>query len=124
MKTFINSIAVIVFIIQFLSFILNAFCMQKAEDTLTILRNGFVFFSYFCSDIIVFVFILFYNFDFVFLKKKILNLIVFLVVIPAGYIHVWQIIRQRDFFLSSSILILFDIYIIYRISQNIILKRQ
>lgn len=98
--------------------------MQKAEDTLTILRNGFVFFSYFCSDIIVFVFILFYNFDFVFLKKKILNLIVFLVVIPAGYIHVWQIIRQRDFFLSSSILILFDIYIIYRISQNIILKRQ
>ena len=119
MKTFIiNTIAVIAFYIQLFSFVLNVFCMKAPEDDMDVLWNYFVIFLYSCSVIAVIIFILFYNFEFKFLKNRILDSLILLVVTFGGYIHIWQIAVQRDFIISSCLLALFDIYIIGKIIQN------
>lgn len=124
MKTIINIIALIAFIIQSLSFVLNVLCMKRPETDMAILWNYFVILLYSCSDIIVLVFILYYNYNFKILKHKVLNYLVILIVMLAGYIHVWQIIVLRDFILTSCVLILLDIYIANKNIQNIIKKRE
>lgn len=119
MKTFIiNTIAVIAFYIQLFSFVLNVFCMKAPEDDMDVLWNYFVIILYSCSVIAVIIFILFYNFEFKFLKNRILDSLILLVVASGGYIHIWQIAVQRDFIISSCLLALFDIYIIRKIIQN------
>lgn len=122
MKKFVNTVAIIAFIIQSVAFVLNIFCMKKPEDNIAILWNYFAILLYLCSDIIVLVFILYYNYDFKMLKNKVLNFLIILTVMLAGYIHIWQIIVLRDFILTSCILVLFDIYIANKNIQNIINK--
>lgn len=123
MKTFINTIAVIAFIIQSLSSVLNVLCMKKPEDDIAVLWDSFAILLYSCSDITVLVFILYYNFDFKILRNKMLNFLVILIVMLAGYIHVWQLIVLRDFIITSCILVLFDICIASKSIQNIIKKQ-
>lgn len=124
MKTFINTVAVIAFAIQSVSFVLNIFCMKKPEDDMAFLWDYFAILLYSCSCLIVLVFILYYNYNFKIIKNKVLNSLVILVVMLAGYIHVWQIIVLRDFVLTSCILVLFDVYIANKNIQNIIKKRE
>ena len=124
MKTFINIIALIAFIIQSLSSVLNVLCMKRPETDMAVLWNYFVILLYSCSDIIVLVFILNYNYNFKILKLIVLNYLVILIVMLAGYIHVWQIIVLRDFILTSCVLVLLDIYIANKNIQNIIKKRE
>lgn len=124
MRTFINTVAAIAFIIQTLSFVLNIFFMKKPENDMAVLWNYFAILLYSCSDIIVLVFILYYNYNFKILKNKVLNSLVILVAMLAGYIHVWQIIVLRDFILTSCILVMLDIYIANKNIQNIIKKRE
>lgn len=122
MRILINSIMAIVFVMQVLSTMLNAFNMQKSDDAWIIVRNCFIFVSFICSDIIVIVFVLLYNFDFEFLKKKTVNCILFLISVIAGCVHIYQIVGLKDFFVISCLLILIDMYVICRIVQNAISK--
>ena len=87
---------------------------------MAVLWDSFAILLYSCSDITVLVFILYYNFDFKILRNKMLNFLVILIVMLAGYIHVWQLIVLRDFIITSCILVLFDICIASKSIQNII----
>ena len=120
MRMFINSIAIFAFILQAIFSTLNALNMQSTENIWIYLWNEFIFVSFICSSISVLIFILLYNFNFKFLKNRILNTLLLVIVLFAGFIHIWQIIELKGIFLNSCVLVLMDIYIVCKIIQNVV----
>ena len=78
--------------------------MQSTENIWIYLWNEFIFVSFICSSISVLIFILLYNFNFKFLKNRILNTLLLVIVLFAGFIHIWQIIELKGIFLNSCVL--------------------
>lgn len=68
MRIFINIIAIIAFIIQSFSFVLNVLIQKKPESTIDSLYSYFVVIASLCSVLVIVLFVLLYNFDFKFLK--------------------------------------------------------
>lgn len=120
MRMFINSIAIFAFILRGIFSTLNALNMQSTENIWIYLWNEFIFVSFICSSISVLIFILLYNFNFKFLKNRILNTLLLVIVLFAGFIHIWQIIELKGIFLNSCVLVLMDIYIVCKIIQNVV----
>ena len=120
MRMFINSIALFAFILLAIFSTLNALNMQSTENIWIYLWNEFIFVSFICSSISVLIFILLYNFNFKFLKNRILNTLLLVIVLFAGFIHIWQIIELKGIFLNSCVLVLMDIYIVCKIIQNVV----
>lgn len=123
MKIFINIIAGIAFIMQSVSFVLNALIQKKPECAINSLYSYFVVTAFFCSVLVVVLFVIMYNFNFKFLKIKILNCFFFFLVGLLGtYIHIWQLFMHHDFVLISFVLLLYDIYIFCKILGNLLVK--
>lgn len=122
MKIAINTIAVIVLSVQFFSFAFNALNQKKPESTLDFLCNYFNFIALLCSLLSVVIFIALYNFNSKFLKKKLLNYIMLIIVLLGIYVHVTQIFVLNDFVLTSCVLLLFDYYIMRNILNNLFFK--
>ena len=120
MRMFINSIAIFAFILQAIFSTLNALNMQITENFWIYIWIEFIFVSFICSCISVIIFILLYNFNFKFLKNRILNTLLLVIVLFAGFIHIWQIIELKGIFLNSCVLVLMDIYIVCKIIQNVV----
>ena len=99
---------------------MNILNMQSTENIWIYLWNEFIFVSFICSSISVLIFILLYNFNFKFLKNRILNTLLLVIVLFAGFIHIWQIIELKGIFLNSCVLVLMDIYIVCKIIQNVV----
>lgn len=114
MKIFINVIACIVLIIQFLVACINGLIMQEPKTIVETLYNEFILISYFCSFAVVPVFILTYNFKYKYLESKIINFIFLVVVLFAAYIHLYQIFVQKDVMLTSCVLLLIDCYVVFK----------
>lgn len=119
MRIFINVIACITLIIQFLVAGINILVMQKPETVMEALYNDFIFISCFCSFAVVPVFILIYNFKYKYLESIIINFFFLVVVLFAVYVHLYQIFVQKDVMLTSCVLLLIDIYIIFKSVETI-----
>lgn len=122
MRIFINIIAIIAFIMQSISFVLNVLIQKKPECTIDSLYSYFVVTAFLCSVLVVVLFVILYNFDSMFLKIKILNCFFFLVGLLGTYIHVWQLFMHNDFVLTSFVLLLFDFYVFRKIVGNLLRK--
>ena len=120
MRIFINIVAIIAFVMQSVSFVLNALIQKKPECTRDSLYSYFVVTAFLCSVLVVVIFVIMYNFDFKFLKNKNLNCFFCLVGLLGAYIHIWQLFMHNDFVLISFVLLLFDIYVFYKIQGNLI----
>lgn len=118
MRIFINIIAIIAFVIQSFSFVLNVLIQKKPESTIDSLYSYFVVIASLCSVLVIVLFILLYNFDFKFLKTKILNCFFCIVGFLGTYIHIWQLFIHNDFVLTSFVLLIFDIYIFCKILSS------
>lgn len=118
MRIVINIVAIIAFVMQSISFVLNALIQKKPECTKDSLYSYFVVTAFLCSVLVVVLFVIMYNFDFKFLKNKILNCFICFFVLLGTYIHIWQLFMHNDFVLISFVLLLFDIYIFYKIRGN------
>ena len=122
MRITINIVAVIAFIAQLLPFAFNALNQEKTESTKEALYDNFMFLAYFCSWVSVVIFFILYNFNYKILKNKILNSVFLLIVLLGIYVHLSQIIVQSDFIIISSILLLFDCYVIRKVVGNLFFK--
>ena len=118
MKILVNTIALIALTVQFVSFVLNAFTMKEPETVMESLYNDFIFISFLCSDIIVIVFILLYNFRYKFLAYKVSKFIFIVIAVLAAYAHLWQLFVQKDLIVISSVLLLIDGYVIHKALGN------
>ncbi|MPM24145.1 hypothetical protein SDC9_70626 [bioreactor metagenome] len=118
MKIVINTIAVIVLSVQFFSFVFNALNQKKPESTLDSLCNYFNVTALLCSLLSVVIFIALYNFNSKFLKKKLLNYIMLIIVLLGIYVHITQVFVLNDFVLTSCVLLLFDYYIMRNILKS------
>lgn len=93
--------------------------MRKPATLSETLFNDFVFISSLCSFIAVLIFILIYNFSNRFLKNKIANLFFLYIVFYAAYVYLYQIFLQKDFILTSCILLPIDCYVAYKSIKNL-----
>lgn len=118
MKILVNTIAFIAFIVQFLSFVFNAFTMKEPGTTMESLYNDFIFISFLCSGIIVLVFILLYNFRCKFLTYKVSRFFFIVIAVIAAYAYLWQLFVQKDLILMSSVLLLIDGYVVCKALGN------
>ncbi len=118
MKILVNTIAFIAFIVQFPSFVFNAFTMKEPGTTMESLYNDFIFISFLCSGIIVLVFILLYNFRCKFLAYKVSRFFFIVIAVLAAYAHLWQLFVQKDLILMSSVLLLIDCYVVCKALGN------
>lgn len=119
MKIVVNTIAIIALFIQFAYSAFNMLSMQKPITSNDMLYNYFLLVALPCSDIIVIVFLLLYNFDYIFLKNRIINVLFLIIGILAMYIHVYQLFILNDLILSSIVLLLIDSFVFYRIIKKI-----
>jgi hypothetical protein len=115
MKIFINTIAGIAFIGQLIAFIFNGLTLQKLESIVDELFNYALFAGYLCSLLSVAFFVIIYNFNLCFLRKKMINILFLAIVLLGGYVLISQLFVQHDFILTSCLLLLFDIYIVRRV---------
>lgn len=111
MKILVNTIAGIIFIIQFMSAVFNACIMRKPANFMEKIIDDFIVISCFCSVTIVIVFLLMYNRTCKCIKGKTANIIIMFFVLYAAYVHLAQIFIQHDFIWSSCILLLIDCYV-------------
>lgn len=118
MKLLINIIAFIAFIIQFVFSVFNVLIMKKPETLNDTLYNDFIFISFLCSNIVVFVFFLLYNFKYKFLKNIVMNIVFLIIVILAAYIHIYQLFVLNDMIFTSCVLLLVDSYVVYSILKH------
>ena len=110
MKIIINTIAFIAFIMQFISFVFSALNQKKPQSVIESLHNDFVFIASFCSLFVVVIFVVQYNFDFKFLKQKFPNCIFLMIVLLGMYIHIVQLLTQKELIPISFTLLVFDFY--------------
>lgn len=122
MKILINIIAFISFGAQFVAFIFSALNQKNPQSTAESFYNDFVFIAYLCSLFAIAIFVILYNFDYKLLKKKTLNILFLMIVLLGIYIHLSQLLLLNDFMLLSCILLLFDIYSIYKIQSCLFSK--
>lgn len=73
MRVLINIISSIALIIQSVFSVFNVLIMKKAETLYETLYNDFIFTSYLCSNIVVLVFLLLYNFKYKCLENRLMN---------------------------------------------------
>lgn len=116
MKTFINTIAGIVFMVQTIASGFNILTLKKPESTLEALHNHFTLTAYLCSLLSVVVFVLVYNCKFSFLRKKITNMVFVIIVLLGCYINFSQLFITHDLIASSCVILIFDGYIIRKSS--------
>lgn len=117
-----NTIAVIAFVIQSIFVVFNVLIQKKPESATNTMYNDFVAIAFFCSALVVVLFVILYNFNFEFLKNKNLNYLFCLVSLLGTYIHFWQLFTHKGFALLSFVLIIFDLYVFYKISRNLMQK--
>jgi hypothetical protein len=115
MKTFINIVAFLVFIVQIISFFLNALNLKSPDNATESLYNGFVLTAFICSLLSIAVFVIFYNCNFRLIKNTIFNIISLVIVLLGGLRNLLQLFVLHDFIFSSCISLLFDSYVIYKI---------
>lgn len=112
MKIVVNSIALITFVAQSLSFVLNVLALRKQECFTDSLYSYFFILSFLLSLITIIVFAVLYNFNYLLPKKKVLSYVLITIVIPSIYIHIWHVLILKDFIITSCLSMLFDYYII------------
>ena len=78
-KIFINTIAILDCIVQFIPFIFSALNQNRPEHTIDVLYHYFQFTAYLCSLLAIIIFVVLYNFDAKALKNKWLNSIFLLI---------------------------------------------
>lgn len=113
-RILITTIAGMALITQAVAAFFDIFTMRKPVTLSESLFNDFVLISSLCSFIVAAIFILIYNFRSRFLKNKIVNLFFLYIVFYAAYVYLYQIILQKDFILTSCILLPIDCYIAYK----------
>ena len=119
MKIFVSVFAVIVFVAQSISFVLNALNQKLPANTMESLYHDFVLFAYSCSLLTIVIFEILYVFNFNSLKNKGLNILFLMIVAPGIYIHVGQFFVLNSFKLTSCALLFFDSYILCKILNNL-----
>lgn len=122
MRILINIVAIIAFIAQILPFAFNALNQERAESAKEALYDHFMLFAYFCSLVTVVIFVILYNFNYKILKNKLVYCFFLFIVLLGTYIHLSQLIEQNDFIIVSSILLLFDCYIVRKIVCSLFFK--
>lgn len=120
MRVLINIISSIALIIQSVFSVFNVLIMKKAETLYETLYNDFIFTSYLCSNIVVLVFLLLYNFKYKCLENRLVNVFFLIIVILAAYIHIYQLFVQNDLILTSCVLLIVDIYVAHGIWKNLL----
>lgn len=120
MRVLINIISSIALIIQSVFSVFNVLIMKKAETLYEALYNDFIFTSYLCSNIVVLVFLLLYNFKYKCLENRLMNVFFLIIVILAAYIHICQLFVQNDLILTSCVLLIVDIYVAHGIWKNLL----
>lgn len=113
-RILITTIAAIALIIQAVAAFFDIFTMRKPVTLSESLFNDFVLISSLCSLSVAAIFILIYNLRNRFLKNKIVNLLFLYIAFYAAYVHLYQIFLQKDFILTSCILLPIDCYIAYK----------
>ena len=120
MRIFINIVAIITFVMQSISFVLNVLIQKKQGCTIDSLYSYFMVTAFLCSVLVVILFAIMYNLYCKFLKVKILNYFFCLVSLLGTYIHIWQLFIHNDFVLTSFVLLLFDLYVFRKIVGNLL----
>lgn len=118
MRELINIIALFALFVQSISCVLNCLTMPMPTTRGESWYQYFIFTSYLCSCIVVFVFFVIYNTNNCLVKNKIINILFLILVILAMYVHISQLFVLQDFILTSIILLLIDGYVVYRIWKN------
>ena len=118
MRELINIIALFALFVQSISCVLNCLTMPKPTTRGEFWYQYFIFTSYLCSCIVVFVFFLIYNTNNCVVKNRIINILFLILVILATYVHISQLFVLHDFILTSIVLLLIDGYVVYRIWKN------
>lgn len=113
MRIVINIIALIVFVAQSVSFVLNALTLRKPECVTDSLYNFIFIIAFLSSLIAIIVFAVLYNLKFLLHKKKVLSYSLITIVILSIYIHIWHVLILKDFIMTSCVSLLFDYYIIH-----------
>lgn len=122
MRLFINTIAFIVFILQFFVFVFSVLNLKKPENAIETLYNYFVFSAFLCSLITIAVFVIQYNCHFKLLKKKVLDSFFLIIVMIGMYVPIAQLWIFNDFILTSCLLLLIDCYVMGIILSNLFSK--
>ena len=122
MRITINLLALIVFVVQIISFVFNVLTLKKPKCTADALYNCFIFTAFLCSLLTVVIFVVQYNFNAMLLKKKSVNCLLLIIVMLGTYIHISQLFILNDFIIPSCILLLIDIYVLPKIMKNIVVR--
>ena len=119
MRIIINPIAVVSLIVQFAYSALNILSLNSPVTLNEILYNDLLIVALPCSDIIVVIFLLLYNFNYKFLRNRIINVFFLVIGILALYIHAFQLFVLNDLILISIVLSLIDSIVIVWTIKNI-----
>lgn len=119
MRIIINPIAVVSLIVQFAYSTLNILSLNSPVTLNEILYNDLLIVALPCSDIIVVIFLLLYNFNYKFLRNRIINVFFLVIGILALYIHAFQLFVINDLILISIVLSLIDSIVIVWTIKNI-----
>lgn len=122
MKILVNVIAAIVFVVHFISFVLNMLNQKEPESTIESLHHCILITAFLCSMCTVVFFVLIFNFNKKTLQKKITNYIFLLITMLGLYIPILQLFQFKDFLLTSCVLLIFDSYTLLTIINNLIPK--
>lgn len=118
MRLLINIIAFIALIVQIVFSVFNVLIMKRPETLHETLYNAFIFMSSICSNIVVLVFFLLYNFKYKCLKNRAINIGFLIIVILAVYIHIYQLFILNNMILTSCVLLLVDSYVVYGVLKH------
>lgn len=124
MRIIINPIAVVSLIVQFAYSALNILSLNSPVTLNEILYNDLLIVALPCSDIIVVIFLLLYNFNYKFLRNRIINVFFLVIGILALYIHAFQLFVLNDLILISIVLSLIDSIVIVWTIKNIRSKQK
>ena len=119
MRIIINPIAVVSLIVQFAYSALNILSLNSPVTLNEILYNDLLIVALPCSDIIAVIFLLLYNFNYKFLRNRIINVFFLVIEILALYIHAFQLFVLNDLILISIVLSLIDSIVIVWTIKNI-----
>lgn len=124
MRIIINPIAVVSLVVQFAYSALNILSLNSPVTLNDILYNDLLIVALPCSDIIVVIFLLLYNFNYKFLRNRIIHVFFLVVGILALYIHAFQLFVLNDLILISIVLSLIDSIVIVWTIKNIRSKQK
>ena len=124
MRIIINPIAIVSLIVQFAYSALNILSLNSPVTLNEILYNDLLIVALPCSDIIVVIFLLLYNFNYKFLRNRIINVFFFVIGFLALYIHAFQLFVLNDLILISIVLSLIDSIVIVWTIKNIRSKQK